>query len=117
MRRATVFALSSNYEGFPNVLLEAMACGTPVVAADCPHGPAEILMGGHYGILIPVGDEAAMVKALMLVLDDADLRQRFIIQGRLRTEEYSVPRIAIRYLDLFRGLTGSQARPKNMTVN
>jgi glycosyltransferase involved in cell wall biosynthesis len=70
MTRADLFAMSSNWEGFGNVLAEALACGAPAVATDCPHGPAEILDGGRYGRLVPVGDEAALARAMAEVLDD-----------------------------------------------
>ena len=69
MKRATVFALSSRFEGLPTVLIEAMACGTPVVSTDCPSGPAEILEGGRWGELVPIGDAQAMAAALARTLD------------------------------------------------
>lgn len=64
MKKAAVFALVSEYEGMPNVLVQAMALATPVVATNCPSGPSEVLEGGKYGELIPVNDHAALVAAL-----------------------------------------------------
>ena len=63
--RADVFALSSRWEGFGNVLVEALACGTPVVATNCPSGPAEILENGRYGRLVPTGESAPLASALL----------------------------------------------------
>lgn len=64
LARASLFALSSRYEGLSNVLIEALAVGTPVVATDCPSGSAEILGEGAYGRLVPVADQQALAKAL-----------------------------------------------------
>jgi glycosyltransferase involved in cell wall biosynthesis len=64
MAAADVFALSSRWEGSPGALIEAMSCGTPVVATDCPSGPRQLLDGGRYGRLVPVGDADAMAAAL-----------------------------------------------------
>ncbi|HET7315121.1 glycosyltransferase [Salinisphaera sp.] len=68
MAHAAVFALSSRVEGLPVALIEAMACGCPVVATDCPSGPREILEDGRLGRLVPVGDERAMGEALCAAL-------------------------------------------------
>ena len=67
--RAAVFVLSSAWEGLPTVLIEALACGCPVVSTDCPSGPAEILDGGRYGPLVPVGNDAALARAICDALD------------------------------------------------
>ena len=94
MRHAAVLALSSDHEALPTVLIEAMACGTPVVATDCPSGPSEILLGGELGALAKVGDPASLAGALENVLDrptPPDLLIR-------RAAHFSAEKAAERYL-------------------
>lgn len=75
MRQAEVFVLSSRWEGLPGTLIQALACGAPVVSTNCPSGPNEILNDGKYGHLVPVGDEEAITDAIGKVLDGKDTRK------------------------------------------
>jgi glycosyltransferase involved in cell wall biosynthesis len=70
MRQSDLFVLSSAWEGLPSVLIQAMACGAPVVSTDCRSGPSEILEGGRWGRLVPVGDADALAQAIKAALDD-----------------------------------------------
>ena len=96
MARASIFVLSSLYEGLPGVLIQALACGCPVVSTDCPSGPAEILDNGRFGPLVPVGDVAALARAIGQVLDAPPPAESL----RARAELFSVGRSADRHLEL-----------------
>lgn len=95
-KTADLFVLSSDYEGLPTVLIEALACGTPVVSTDCPSGPAEILENGKYGRLVPVRDAPALADAMQQALaaphDPAVLKQR--------ASDFAPAIAAKRYLEL-----------------
>ncbi|MCG5534582.1 glycosyltransferase [Ectothiorhodospira mobilis] len=95
LSRSAMFVLSSLWEGSPNVLTEAMALGTPVVATDCHSGPREILDGGRLGKLVPVGDPESLARAMQETLD----RPRPAADLKAATEEYTMEKSAGRYLD------------------
>lgn len=93
LSHAALFVLSSRWEGLPTVLIEAMACGTPVVATDCPSGPAEILDNGALGRLTPVGDVHALAEAMAAVLREPLPDERL----RERARDFTAQRSALAY--------------------
>jgi glycosyltransferase involved in cell wall biosynthesis len=95
---ADLFVLSSDHEGYPNVILEAMLAGLPVVSTDCPSGPREILGDGRYGRLVPVGDADALAKAMAASLTEPHSAE----PGRSRVRELSDDALQ-RYEDLLLG--------------
>lgn len=107
MARAAVFVLSSAWEGFGNVIVEALACGCPVVSTDCPSGPSEILGDGAYGPLVPVGNDVAMAEAILAILESSTDSGRL----RSRAAEFSDERAVDDYLDVLLG-----TRRKHFTV-
>jgi len=94
MSRADVFVVSSHFEGLSVALIEALACGAPVVSTDCPSGPSEILDGGEFGALVPVGDPEAMADAIRTTLAGPRGRHAH------RAEAFSITESVEAYIDL-----------------
>ena len=105
MKRASVFVLSSIWEGFGNVLVEALATGTPVVATNCPGGPREILADGKYGSLVPIDDVRAMAEAISSAINTPAAAEDLLQAA----ERFRADRIAGQYLEAF-GLDRYTAR-------
>ena len=97
-RHAECFVMSSHHEGYPNVLMEAMASGCPVVSFDCEYGPSEIIQDGENGLLVPEGDVEGLTKSIAKVLDDEALRRNFVVKGLERVKMFDVTEIAARWL-------------------
>jgi len=105
--RADAFLLSSSTEGFGNVIVEAMGCGTPVISTRCEHGPAEILDNGRFGVLVEPRNPNAMAAAMNEV---ATLRERFPAELlRNRALDYSYAACASRYMALFSALAPNRS--------
>ena len=99
MSKAISTILPSRYEGWPNVLVEAMAVGSPVIATDCPHGPKEILDNGRFGMLVPMEDEDALANAMIKVASSEEIRKNYKRLGQERAKEFDINFIGKRYVE------------------
>jgi glycosyltransferase involved in cell wall biosynthesis len=106
MMRARLAVCASVYEGLCNAIIEALACGTAVVSTDCPYGPSEILQGGRFGTLTPVGDAKAMAAAIAAAM--RDVPDRGALRGR--GFDYTAARAAERFLEIIGELDVLPAR-------
>lgn len=109
------YLLTSDFEGFPNILLEALVCGTPIISTDCPTGPRELLTGkfdpnaicsdveqAGYGLLVPVNNAAALSKAMLMMMENESLRNAYASKGKSRAQDYDISRIMEEYTEVFR---------------
>ncbi len=96
LKAASAFVLSSRWEGLPTVLIEALACGCPVVTTNCPNGPEEILAKGEYGTLVGLGDCDALAKAMTDILHNFPTKERLI----KRAQDFDVDSSVTKYLQL-----------------
>ncbi len=97
LKKSQLFVLSSRLEGLPTVLLEAMAVGVPVIATDCPSGPAEILAGGEYGMLVPREDPQALADAMISLLSDQEQLAKYAKKSKQRVLDYSPEKITAQW--------------------
>jgi glycosyltransferase involved in cell wall biosynthesis len=105
LSRAAAYVLSSRVESLSNTLIEALACGVPAVATDCPCGPREVLEGGRYGSLVSCGSPEQLAAAVHRTLDETPARERL----KNRARDFSLDRIMPHYLDLIgRAASGGQ---------
>jgi glycosyltransferase involved in cell wall biosynthesis len=107
MKNASVFVLSSRWEGLPGVLIQALACGCPIVSTDCPNGPSEILGGGKYGRLVAVGDPKELADAIEATLDNNHLKPPASLLDQFRVDQ-----VVLRYLSVMGIAPAFGAKPE-----
>ncbi|EXU67139.1 glycosyl transferase [Streptomyces sp. PRh5] len=95
--KGAIAAVTSREESFGMTIVEAMHCGVPVVATDCPHGPGEIITDGQDGLLVPVGDADGIAKGLLTLIEDDELRRSMGAAARIAAERYAPERVAASY--------------------
>lgn len=92
--KASIFAFTSNFEGFPNALIEAMAFGLPCVSTNCPSGPSEIINDGENGFLIPVDDKNMLKRKLEILMAQPELREKFGSSAKASTTMFEIKHIS-----------------------
>ena len=101
MRHADIFVLSSLYEGFAIVLLEAASLGLPIVSTDCNYGPNEIIENGRSGLLVPVADSAKLASSIIRLVEDKKLRSSLALEAEKRSEYFTLDRMVSSYGKVF----------------
>jgi glycosyltransferase involved in cell wall biosynthesis len=108
IKRADIFVHTCLFEGFANVIIEAMACGVPVISVDCPYGPRDIVQHGKNGLLVKMGDEETLRDTILRLLHDRQLRNSLAVSGLERALDFSVHKMVRRYESFFNRVQGSQ---------
>ena len=104
LEKASIFVMSSKYEGFCLAILEAMSCGLPVVSYDCPCGPKDIITEGKDGFLVPMGDEQALAKRICYLIEHEDERRTMGDAALEKSKQYAQDIIIDKWMNLFKNL-------------
>ena len=106
---SSIYAMTSRYEGFGLVLVEAMACGVPCVSFACECGPAEIISDGEDGCLVPTGDIDALAAKILMLMQDDRLRKSMGQKARDNVARFMPDKVMKQWEDLFASLTGKDS--------
>ncbi|WP_432036561.1 glycosyltransferase [Streptomyces cucumeris] len=109
--KGSIAAVTSREESFGMTIVEAMHCGVPVVATDCPHGPGEIITDGRDGLLVPPGDAGGIARGLLTLIEDGALRRTMAAAARESARAYAPERVAAAYEELFAELRAARGAP------
>ena len=104
MKYAIFFVLPSRYEGFGNVIVEALACDTPVIATNCESGPSEIIENGKNGLLVPVEDVESLKMAMDKLFYDKELHVKLKTNARRSVKKYDIKNVVKDWIDVFDGI-------------
>jgi glycosyltransferase involved in cell wall biosynthesis len=107
--RSHIFVHTCMLEGFGNVMVEALACGVPVIATDCPYGPREIIRDRESGILVPVNDVNTLARTIQEVIHNRNLRETLALNAPQRASNFSVQNMVKGYADFFEQMIESTA--------
>ncbi len=102
--KSAFYVMSSRYEGLPMVLIEAMACGLPLVSFDCECGPREVIKEGENGFLVPMGNVEKLAGAICRLIEDGKLRERMSVKAKEYASRYSLENIMPKWMNLFNEL-------------
>jgi glycosyltransferase involved in cell wall biosynthesis len=116
MARASFYVMSSRFEGFPMVLLEAMRCGLPIVSFDCPNGPRDLISEGKDGFLVPNGDIEGLAAAMIDMIELGEARRSFGAAALEKSRQYEIGPIANRWEELLEELVSERRRSGGRTV-
>lgn len=106
LSESSIFAFSSRAEGFGLVLVEAMSCGLPVVTFDCPIGPAEVVLDGKCGFVVPLADVQSMADKICVLIEDESLRKNMSLAALERSKDFELNKIMRQWVDLYNSVVG-----------